>query len=444
MLANVCPAAGWGRGGERRATGDGWRRRQGANACYRRLTGEEHNLRDRKGIRVRDGHERRAGPDRVEATPGAAVEFEAGRTVRAHHFDVTPPHLRRVPRAKGFHRRFLRSEASGKMSSRLAATLAVGDLTLGEDPLDEALAVAFNRAGDARDVRRVEAEADDGGHANMILPAPDPAFEWRDTAFGPALVCLPLEEVASHLFTSRVWPLGEQRAARGVWADVAAAFGGTEAELVRLQQVHRAGVVVADTLPRAAQTALPEADIVLAREAPRVIAVQGADCVPLLVADRRLGVVAAAHAGWRGLAQGVPRVAIAAMADTYGSDPSDLVVAVGPSVGACCYEVGQDVRVAFAAGGWAADALARWFVSSPRVDAGNPPMPGLASEPRPGHVFFDGWACAREQLRMAGIPAEQIFSAGLCTASHDVLCSYRRDGVVAGRIAGAIMPAPPA
>ncbi len=277
----------------------------------------------------------------------------------------------------------------------------------------------------------------------MILPPPDAAFEWRDTRFGPALVCLPLEKVAPHLFTSRAWRLGDQRAARGAWADVASAFGATLDELVRLQQVHRSGIVVADELPRTMQTTLPEADIVLARAVPRVIAVQGADCVPLLVADRRLGVVAAAHAGWRGLAHGAPRTTIEALVEAYGSRPADLIVASGPSVGACCYEVGPDVRLAFATAGWPVDALARWFVPAPRVDPVNPPMPGLASRPRPGHAYFDGWACAHEQVRLAGVPAEQIFGAQLCTASHDLLCSYRRDGAAAGRIAAAIMPVRP-
>lgn len=278
----------------------------------------------------------------------------------------------------------------------------------------------------------------------MILPPPDAAFEWRSTAFGPALVCLPLEAVAPHLFTSRAWPLGQHHAATGVWTDVAAAVGATMTEFVRLQQVHGAAIIVADRLPRAAQAVLPEADIVLAREASRVIAVQGADCVPMLVADRRLGVAAAAHAGWRGLAQGVPRIAIEAMVASFGSNPSDLIVATGPSVGACCYEVGPDVQAAFAHAGWPADVLNRWFVPAARADAGNPPMPGLVREPKPGHAFFDGWACAQEQVRLAGVPAEQIFGAGLCTASHDVLCSYRRDGAAAGRIAGVIRPAPPA
>jgi len=372
--------------------------------------------------------------------PRTAVEFELRRAVSTPNFDVASPHRLRVPGAERLHCRFLRGEASGKMNSRLAATRAVRNLPIREDPLDEAFAVAFNRADDAGKVRGIDAEADDGGDAKMILPPPDAAFEWRDTAFGPALVCLPLEEDAPHLFTTRAWPLGHAGAHRRVWADVAVALGASMAELVRLQQVHRTGIVVADRLPRAAQDALPEGDIVLARDAGRVIAVQGADCVPLLIADRRLGVVAAAHAGWRGLAQGVPRAAVEAMVETYGSAPADLVVATGPSVGACCYEVGPDVQAVFATAGWSVDALNRWFVPAPRVDAGNPPMPGLASEPRHGHAFFDGWACAHEQLRMAGVPAEQLFGSRLCTASHGALCSYRRDGTVAGRIAGAIMP----
>ncbi len=132
------------------------------------------------------------------------------------------------------------------------------------------------------------------------------------------------------------------------------------------------------------------------------------------------------------------------MVETYGSSPSDLVVALGPSVGACCYEVGPEVRVAFATAEWPDDRVMRWFGPSRAVDARNPPMPGLADEPRPGHAFFDGWACAHDQVRGAGVPAEQIFGARLCTASHGALCSYRRDGVGAGRIAGAIRPVPPA
>jgi hypothetical protein len=178
---------------------------------------------------------------------------------------------------------------------------------------------------------------------------------------------------------------------------------------------------------------------VLSDDPSMAIAVQAADCVPLLIADARLGVVAAAHAGWRGLALGVPRTTVIELGRAFGSRPDDLVAAIGPSVGACCYEVGPEVRDAFARNGFSVEAIDGWFASSPRQLAGNPPMPGLRTEPKPGHAFFDGWSCAVDQLRAAGLHASQVFTSRLCTASHaGVLCSYRREGAVAGRIAGVI------
>jgi polyphenol oxidase len=275
----------------------------------------------------------------------------------------------------------------------------------------------------------------------MILPHPDEAFEWHETAFGPALICAPLAEVAPHLFTTRAWSLGAARdGGSDAWADVAAALGLPAEALVRLKQVHGRATVVADrVVGRGAPDALPEADIALASRHGRAIAVQSADCVPLLIADRRLGVVAAAHAGWRGLSLGVPGVAVEALAQTFGSRPHDLIAAIGPSVGSCCYEVGPDVRQAFVAAAFPAEQLGRWFLDSPTPIPGNASMPGLPAEQRPGHAYFNGWASARDQLVTAGLADERIFGAGLCTASHpEVLCSYRRDGIRAGRIAGAI------
>jgi len=112
---------------------------------------------------------------------------------------------------------------------------------------------------------------------------------------------------------------------------------------------------------------------------------------------------------------------------------------VGPAVGACCYEVGEDVRASFAAAGFTAGQLARWFHAEPLTLADNPPMQKPGSTRRSGHWFFDGWACVREQLEAAGVPRDQIFTADLCTASHPgVLCSYRRDGNTAGRMAAVV------
>ncbi len=260
-----------------------------------------------------------------------------------------------------------------------------------------------------------------------------------------ALVCRALEPFAAHLFTTREWRLGSAPADRraDAWAEVAAGVGAAPDRLVRLDQVHRADVVVVRgefLLPP--QSALPAADIVVCADDRFAVAVQAADCVPLLVADRRTGAVAAAHAGWRGMAARVPQEAVAALVRELGSSPADLIAAIGPSIGACCYEVGSDVRQAFADAGFDGHALSRWFADAPRPTTRNPSMLGSPHLRRPDHWYFDGWAAVRDQLEASGVPAEQVHAAELCTASHPELCSYRRDGVAAGRIAGVIRALP--
>jgi YfiH family protein len=161
--------------------------------------------------------------------------------------------------------------------------------------------------------------------------------------------------------------------------------------------------------------------------------------VPLLVADRRTGAVAAAHAGWRGLAAGVPRVTVEALARECGGDAANFVAAVGPSIGACCYEVGADVREHFKAAQFLDADLVRWFHAHPQPTATNPSLASLPTPPRAAHWYFDSWTTVRDGLVAAGVPASQIFVAELCTASHPgALCSYRRDGAPAGRMVGII------
>jgi hypothetical protein len=204
---------------------------------------------------------------------------------------------------------------------------------------------------------------------------------------------------------------------------VAEAAGVEPSHLVRLHQVHGSAVVVHRRDRPSASVPLPQADIVVSDDPSIAIAVQTADCVPLLVADRRTGAVAAAHAGWRGLAAGVPRVTVRALAAAFDSRPADLVAAVGPSISAEHYEVDAAVRNAFHAGGYRDAQIRRWFLQGVR----------------PAHWQFDGWAAAAEQLADAGVPADQIYVAGLCTFRHaEVLCSYRRDGKPAGRMAAAV------
>jgi polyphenol oxidase len=269
-------------------------------------------------------------------------------------------------------------------------------------------------------------------------PQPSDQFAWVQAAVGPALVCGPLHAVARHIFTTRAWRLGSvaTESRENGWSEVSAAMAVGPLNLVRVHQVHGAAIVVARSGDGAIR---PPADIMITSDAAAALAVQAADCVPLLIADRRTGVVAAAHAGWRGLAARVPQVAVQALTREFGSVPADMVVAVGPSIGACCYEVGVDVRDAFARAGYRDADLARWFFEHPQPTAANASMPTLSNTRRADHWFMDAWRIARHQLELAGVPFDQIHVAALCTASHpDMLCSYRRDGTGAGRIAGAI------
>ena len=99
----------------------------------------------------------------------------------------------------------------------------------------------------------------------------------------------------------------------------------------------------------------------------------------------------------------------------------------------------QADRDRFEAAGFGRGQIARWFLEEPRPSSRNPSMPGLPRPLRASHWFFDGWSAARDQLEEAGVPAARIFVAELCTASHpDTMCSYRREGSAAGRMAGAI------
>jgi YfiH family protein len=277
----------------------------------------------------------------------------------------------------------------------------------------------------------------------FTLPKPNDGFEWVQLPAGPVLVCRPVEHYASHLFTTRPWQLGASSTANDAdaWHEVAAAMAVEAPRLARLRQVHGSAGIThrRGAGKRIADVPLPEADIVVSDDPAVALAVQTADCVPIVVVDPRAGAVAAVHAGWRGLVRRAPAVAVERLAADFGSRAEDLIVAVGPAIAACCYEVGPDVRTEFERAEFAPAHLDRWFSVSPVASAVNPPMASLSPVRRDGHWFFDASRSAREELESAGVPPERIFVSGLCTASHrDLFCSYRRDGAPAGRMAAAI------
>jgi YfiH family protein len=267
-------------------------------------------------------------------------------------------------------------------------------------------------------------------------------FVWTSEAWGPALRCRPLGDAADHFFTTRqLWLRGESEDED--WGRVAAAIGVSPPRLLRLTQVHGVRVVVfrggqgpdgaapaRDGSPAFGGQAWPEADIAVTNDPTVALAIQVADCVPLLLADAATGAIAAVHAGWRGTAAGAATAAVTALAREFGTRPDGLVVALGPSIGPCCYEVGDELIDAFRAGGFTRE-IERWFT---RDDGGG--------------LRLDVWAANRDQLLASGVPAAALHQSNLCTAGRpDLFPSYRRDGPGTGRIAAVIRSrgqAPPA
>jgi YfiH family protein len=251
------------------------------------------------------------------------------------------------------------------------------------------------------------------------------AFEWTTEPWGAGLRCQPLAEIAPHLFTTRQLELtaeGYQRLAATLGAD----------RVAIVTQVHGANVIVIRRQAVTDSGNRAEADALVSDDPGIAIAVRAADCVPLLMADRSRGVVAAVHAGWRGTAARAAVAGLNALGREFGTRPSDVVAAIGPSIGPCCYEVGSDVVDAFAAAGHARYLIDRWFATKP--------APGSRFQrATQGSLRLDVAASNRDQLMLAGVPEDQIHVSGLCTAMHlDVLTSYRAEKEQAGRIAAVI------
>lgn len=148
---------------------------------------------------------------------------------------------------------------------------------------------------------------------------------------------------------------------------------------------------------------------------PRVLlGVKTADCVPVLLGDRRTGACAAVHAGWRGTLAGIAREALARLREEFGTRPEDVRAAIGPAALACCYEVGPEVVAAFRETFEDADSL---FTPT-----------------RDGRALVDLQRANREQLLAGGVAAERIHILPLCTICRpDLFFSHRRDAPAHGR-----------
>jgi len=270
----------------------------------------------------------------------------------------------------------------------------------------------------------------------MTLPAVPESFSWTSAPCGLVLTCRPLEAVAPHLFTTRDLELSSAHD----WQRIAGALGAED--VATLTQVHGRDVVALRRgTPRPAGR--PPADALVSDDPAVAIAVRAADCVPLLLADPATRAVAAVHAGWRGTAAGAAIAAVETLQREFGARPGDLVAAIGPSIGACCYEVGEELIDAFIAAGQPRDLIDRWFVRRDPGSGIRDPGAGIrdpgAGIRDPSGLRLDLAAATRDQLVCAGVPDARIHACGLCTAMHlDILTSFRAEKAHAGRIAAAI------
>jgi YfiH family protein len=232
-----------------------------------------------------------------------------------------------------------------------------------------------------------------------------------------------LLEVAHHFFTAASVELRQDERE---WQAVAAFAGVTRPRLRLLRQVHGKAIAVARAADREGWVQ-PPADGVISADREAALGVRVADCAPVLIADRRTGAVAAVHAGWRSTMQRICIEAVAAMQRELGARARDLVAAIGPCLGPCCGEMGEEVVQAFRDAGHDDRAIARWFSRQPGA--------------RP---HFDLWRANVDQLESAGVPGESIYVSGLCTRTYPTIFhSYRAQGAGAGRMVGVIRPGRP-
>ena len=381
-------------------------------------------------LRMRDREEGTGPTHRRKADGGTVMKSYLGGAAEPNDFDPSPEHAFGVSCTQRLHRCLFSGESGRERRSSVAFIAAVGDFLVREDTIDEPIAVPFDGGGNPGDLGRINPSTYDFHlcRSYMTLPAVPETFYWTSSPCGVVLRCRPLDDVARHLFTTRELQLSVD----GAWQGIAEALGVRQ--VAGLTQVHGREVVsLRRDSPRGSEPCSGDAHV--SNDTRIAVAVRAAECVPLLLADPRSGAVAAVHAGWRGTAAGVTTAAVDALTREFGTRPEDLLVAIGPSIGACCYEVGSELVDAFAAAKHPRYLIDRWFVVPPSPRGG-----------RAGSTLrLDVAGANRDQVVLAGVREENVFLCGLCTAMHlDVLTSYRAEKDRAGRLVGAIAPNHPA
>lgn len=174
-----------------------------------------------------------------------------------------------------------------------------------------------------------------------------------------------------------------------------------------------------------------------------LLAIQTADCLPVIIVDTRRRAVGVFHAGWRGTMKRIVEKGIGEMVRCFGSRPRDMKAAIGPGIQSCCYEVGEEVRTKFESQFAYAAGLFHEVKDSDPVREKYPLL--FLTARAPGHselpkkIFLDLVKANRQQLIAAGVPKRNIESSTFCTNCHpELLFSYRSERGRTGRMMAAV------
>jgi YfiH family protein len=218
--------------------------------------------------------------------------------------------------------------------------------------------------------------------------------------------------------------------------------GDRETPLITLRQIH-SNLVHVVSASDAGRERPWKADGVITGQPGLLIGIQTADCIPVLVADRKRRVVAAFHAGWRGTVKRIVETGIGRMRIEFGSRPEDLSAAIGPGAGPCCYAVGEEVLSEFDAQFVYSRELFHEVYSADAVHNKYPML--FLTQCAPGHspigpgLHLDLVEANRRQLLDAGLSPRSIHLTGGCTnCQADLFFSHRASRGYAGRMIAAI------
>ena len=209
--------------------------------------------------------------------------------------------------------------------------------------------------------------------------------------------------------------------------------------LITVRQIHSDLIRCVESIPNEPLTG----DGLITATPHLLLAIQTADCLPIILVDTRLHAVGVFHAGWRGTVQRIVEKGIGEMHRCFGTRPRDLKAAIGPGIHGCCYEVGEDVRLRFESQFEYSDKLFRETKDSDPVREKYPLL--FLTARAPGHselpkkIFLDLVEANRQQLLAAGVLKKNIDASPLCTNCHpELLFSYRAEKGKTGRMMGAV------